>query len=385
MSYWTTRTDVVAADLAELTRQRSVRADHPSCIDVREGIPVYDGAQVPPASRPQERRALMAEVGTALLDGPGVVCFAGAYRDLQMLDDVTAVFMSLIREQDARSATVGDHFGDPTGNARLWNSLEKLARQDPRLFVDYFSNDVIAFASEAWLGPGYQVTTQVNLVRPGGRPQKPHRDYHLGFVDDAGGLERYPTHAHRLSATLTLQGAVAHGDVPLPSGPTVFVPHSQKYLAGYFAPGDDAVADVLAAAAVQVPFAKGDAVFFNPAVIHGAGGNATTDVDRLVNLLQVSSAFGRSTEAVDRLAVTRAVYPALLEAAARGVPWDDLTNAVAAATEGYAFPTNLDRDPPVDGLAPATARDLVLRALAHQVPAEALTDELMAHAERRAS
>lgn len=31
--------------------------------------------------------------------------------------------------------------------------------------------------SEAWLGPGYQLTAQVNVVRPGGKAQEPHRDY----------------------------------------------------------------------------------------------------------------------------------------------------------------------------------------------------------------
>ena len=385
MSYWTTRSDVVAAELAELVSQRSVAADYPSCIQVRQGIPVYDGARVPTAAQPAERRALMTEVGDALLNGPGIVCFAGAYRDLDVIDAVTDVFLSIIGEQDARSATVGDHFGDPSGNARVWNSLEKLAGSDPGLFVEYFANDVIAFASEAWLGPGYQVTTQVNMVRPGGAPQMPHRDYHLGFIDDLDELERYPSHVHRLSAALTLQGAVAHSDVPLESGPTVFVPHSQKYLPGYLATGDPDVAEVITAASVQIPFAKGDAVFFNPAVIHGAGRNRTTDVDRLVNLLQVSSAFGRSTESVDRLAVTRAVYPALLEARLSGTPWHVLTNVVAAATEGYAFPTNLDRDPPVDGLAPASQRALVLRALEQQTPTEVLGQQLTAHAERRVS
>ncbi|KQX69817.1 phytanoyl-CoA dioxygenase family protein [Angustibacter sp. Root456] len=385
MTYWTTRTDVAAVELAELTSLRCVRTDYPSCIDVREGIPVYDGSTVPPATRPAQRRALMTEVGDALLNGPGIVCFAGAYRDLGVIDAVSEVFFSIIHEQDAQSATVGDHFGTPGANARVWNSLEKLARRDARLFAEYFANDVVAFASEAWLGPGYQVTTQVNLVRPGGAAQTPHRDYHLGFIDDLDTLERYPTHVHRLSAALTLQGAVAHSDVPLESGPTVFVPHSQKYLPGYLATSDPAVADVIAAAAVQVPFAKGDAVFFNPAVIHGAGTNRTTDVERLVNLLQVSSAFGRSTEAVDRLAVTTAVYPALLAAQASGAPWEALANAVAAATEGYAFPTNLDRDPPVDGLAPASQRALVLRALEQQTPADVLTEQLVAHAERRVS
>jgi hypothetical protein len=79
------------------------------------------------------------------------------------------------------------------------------------------------------------------------------------------------------------------------------------------------------------------------------------------------------------------VYPALLAAQASGAPWEALANAVAAATEGYAFPTNLDRDPPVDGLAPASQRALVLRALEQQTPADVLTEQLVAHAERRVS
>jgi ectoine hydroxylase-related dioxygenase (phytanoyl-CoA dioxygenase family) len=30
---------------------------------------------------------------------------------------------------------------------------------------------------EAWLGPGYAMTTQTNIVKPGGKAQAPHRDY----------------------------------------------------------------------------------------------------------------------------------------------------------------------------------------------------------------
>ena len=46
--------------------------------------------------------------------------------------------------------------------------------------------------------------------------------------------------------------------------------------------------------------------------------------------------------------------------------WDPraLDNVIAASAEGYAFPTNLDRDQPVDGLAPPTQADLVRQALA---------------------
>ena len=48
------------------------------------------------------------------------------------------------------------------------------------------------------------------------------------------------------------------------------------------------------------------AAFFNPALLHGAGHNRSADVRRMANLLQVSSAFGRAMEAVDRAAVSRA-------------------------------------------------------------------------------
>ena len=64
----------------------------------------------------------------------------------------------------------------------MWNALEKLAVTDPAVFAAYYANDVIALIATAWLGPGYQVTSQVNVVNPGGAAQSGHRDYHLGFM-----------------------------------------------------------------------------------------------------------------------------------------------------------------------------------------------------------
>ena len=75
----------------------------------------------------------------------------------------------------------------------------------------------------------------------------------------------------------------------------------------------------------------------------------------MANLLQVSSAFGRAMETVDRDRVVRAVYPALAGPQGRR---DAVRPARATSSppraEGYAFPTNLDRDQPVDGMSPAT-------------------------------
>lgn len=89
-------------------------------------------------------------------------------------------------------------------------------------------------------------------------------------------------------------------------------------------------------------------------------------------------------ETVDRVAVTDAVYPVLLRRAAEGAGERWLENVIAASAEGYPFPTDLDADPPVDGLAPASQADLVRRALREGWTARTLRDALRAGAERRA-
>jgi hypothetical protein len=70
---------------------------------------------------------------------------------------------------------------------------------------------------------------------------------------------------------------------------------------------------------------------------------------------------------------------------AAGADGRALHNVVAASAEGYAFPTNLDRDQPIGGLAPETQAELVRRALEQDWTPEALDAELTAQAERRVS
>jgi ectoine hydroxylase-related dioxygenase (phytanoyl-CoA dioxygenase family) len=235
---------------------------------------------------------------------------------------------------------------------------------------------------QAWLGPRYQVTSQVNVVNPGGAAQVPHRDYHLGFVNEDQ-LTSYPAVVHALSAALTLQGAVAHCDMPLESGPTMLLPHSQKFLGGYVAFYRPEFIEYFAEHHVQVPLRKGDAVFFNPALYHGAGTNSSADIRRMANLLQISSPFGRAMESLDRTAMVRAVYPGLLTMKAAGRSDRDLANAVNATAEGYPFPTNLDHDQPIGSLAPASQVDTVLAALADDLTPAQLDIALDARNERR--
>ncbi|MFJ4642772.1 phytanoyl-CoA dioxygenase family protein [Streptomyces bobili] len=355
-------------------------AAYPHAASVERGVLVYDGDRLRGGSVPE----VGAELVRALADGPGIVVFRGAFPDSAVVDRLTAVFDALIAEQHASGTAAGDHFARPGANDRVWNALEKAARYDPEAFADYYANDLLALVSRAWLGPGYQVTSQVNVVNPGGAAQTAHRDYHLGFLSNEAAAA-YPAHVHRLSPVLTLQGAVAHCDMPVESGPTMYLPHSQKYGPGYLAWRLPEFQAYFEERHVQLPLAQGDAVFFNPALFHAAGTNRSAGIRRTANLLQVSSAFGRAMETVDREAVTNAVYPVLLKRAADGADPAWLERVVAASAEGYPFPTNLDSDPPSDGLAPPSQADTVRRALREAWTPEALRDALRAGARRRAS
>jgi len=364
---WIRPEDAHLPNLLEVLSDRTELADYPHATRVEREVLVYDWPSLRETAADDARRAgVQAELARALSDGPGIVVLASAF-DAKRLDRATAAFERMIAEQRASGTAAGDHFAKPGANDRIWNALEKLAVADPEAFVDYYANDAVALAAQAWLGPGYQITSQLNVVNPGGAGQTVHRDYHLGF-QSAETCARYPAHVHALSQVLTLQGAVAHVDMPVESGPTLYLPHSQKYTHGYVAYQRPEFQEYFVAHHVQLPLSAGDAVFFNPALLHAAGTNHTTDVRRMANLLQVSSAFGRAMETVDRARVVAAVHPALLAARAAGMPPRDVANVIAASAEGYAFPTNLDRDQPVDGLSPRTQADLVADALAAEVP-----------------
>lgn len=369
---------VVEDGLAETSLDQYPHADA-----LEQGVLVYGSRLGGRTATEQGRREVQAELARALADGPGIVVVKGAFEHA-VVDAATDAFSTMIEEQKAAGTASGDHFAAPGANDRVWGALDKLAVRAPEVFAAYYANDVLALVSEAWLGRGYQVTSQVNVVNPGGQAQTAHRDYHLGFMDQAQALA-YPAQVHALSPVLTLQGAVAHVDMPVETGPTLYLPHSQKFPAGYVAFHRSEFTEHFLEHSVQLPLAKGDAAFFNPALFHGAGTNRSADVRRMANLLQVSSSFGRAMEDVDRVAASKALFPVLLARKAAGADERSLRNAVAASAEGYAFPTNLDRDQPIGGLAPQTQAELVWQALSEGWEAARLAEALDAQAARRRS
>ncbi|KAK5070864.1 hypothetical protein LTR64_003838 [Lithohypha guttulata] len=353
--------------LKSLCSQGAGGKDFPYSSAIAENIPVYDLSQFS-ASDKELVSALQDTWHEVLHNGPGVFVLKAFYPkdSLITIDKSNEIFDSIIAAEASLSR--GDHFAASEANSRIWNSLQKHALTDPASFLAYYSNPWIKHVSEAWLGPDYTVTAQVNIVRPGGKPQMPHRDYHLGF-QTAEQCARWPKTMHAVSQFLTLQGAVAHSDMPLESGPTRFLPFSQLLEEGYMAWRTDEVKDYFADRWVSLSLNKGDAVFFNPALLHAAGENETSPgpngVDRSANLLQISSAFGKTMEAIDHDSMVDACWDELAQCM-REETLDalEIECAVRAMTEAYPFPTNLDRRPPAPGgMAPESQTDLVLRCL----------------------
>lgn len=351
---------------AALCERSVTTADYPSSREVTKRVVIYDADALREAAV-ANRLAILSELHHVFRHGPGVLVVRGAYADTAVIDRHSAVFEQILA-QEAESGAAADHFAKAGANGRIWNSLQKAAQVSPQSFIEYYANPLLGLIAESWLGPYFQTTAQVNVVRPGGQAQQPHRDYHLGFQTSEVAA-RFGLPLHTLSQYLTLQGAIAHTDMPLESGPTLLLPFSQQYEAGYLAWRDQRFIDYFAGHAVQLPLNKGDLLFFNPALFHAPGSNRTADFHRMANLLQISSAFGKPMESIDRDAMMLAVYPLLLQ----GLEQEALDSAsvqsvIAHTADGYSFPTNLDTDPPLNGLAPQTGQQLIAQALEQRWP-----------------
>ena len=135
--------------------------------------------------------------------------------------------------------------------------------------------------------------------------------------------------------------------MPKSTGPTRFTPYSQLFEKGYTAIKDSRYIECVSPQMVQLELKKGDAVFFNPATFHQPGVNVTED-ERVANLLQVSSAFGRSMESCDRLGMTKAVWPVIkrwnkeIAAGKSNKTTAQLDALIAATCSDYGYPKIID-------------------------------------------
>ncbi|CAE6717076.1 hypothetical protein R69927_04901 [Paraburkholderia domus] len=347
-------------------------------------VPVYDCQKLVDTLGDATQRADLAVEWASVLDvGAGVLVLKRVYADTAPLDEATRVFESVIRDEREAGAAAADHFAKAGANDRIWNAQEKLCLRAPSVFARYFACPPLCAIAEAWLGPHFQMTSQVNVVRPGGQAQQAHRDYHLGF-QSVPEVERYPAHVHAMSRFLTLQGAIAHSDMPVESGPTKLLPFSQRYAEGYLAWRRQDFRDYFETHYVQLPLERGDALFFNPALFHAAGSNRTTSVQRMANLLQISSAYGRAMESLNRTKMCEVLYPVLLDRMrTASITSEEADAVIASCAEGYPFPTNLDRDPPRGGLAPMSQQGLFRQALTEHWSVESFIAAIREQAARR--
>ena len=362
--------DEFSKSLDRELQQNEVPLSH----DIQKNVPIYDVSKIDFLS---DTKLLRTEWANILHKTSGVLVLKNAYPDTSIIDTASAIYDKIIADEKAATGAKADHFAASGANDRIWNSAQKLCQYDPQTFSKYFSNLAVDTACKAWLGPNYQMTAQINLVRPSGAAQSPHRDYHLGFQTKEI-AESYPAHVHDLSPALTLQGAIAHVDMPIESGPTKLLPFSQIYRHGYLAFSQHDFREYFENNYIQIPLNKGDVLFFNPALYHAGGANISKNIHRMANLLQVSSAFGRAMESLNRSEMTRMLYPILAKNSDK-MNEAEINAAITSCSEGYSFPTNLDTAPPLDGLAPETQANLFRRALKEEMSFVDFKKELLLH------
>src|SRR5262249_36234438 len=98
------------------------------------GIPLYDCDALRDALENSPVRAnLLAEWVHVLREGAGVIVLQHAYDDTAPIDEATALFEHVIREERAQGGAGGDHFAKAGANDRIWNALEKLCLRAPEL------------------------------------------------------------------------------------------------------------------------------------------------------------------------------------------------------------------------------------------------------------
>lgn len=362
-------------EFKHLTSQSISSSDYPLASSIESNVPVYD---LPPFSSlsPAQRSALQDEWYHVLLSGPGVFVTKNLYRDNSLLEKVNKVYADIINTEAAGTGKKGDHFASSGSNSRIWNSFSKHCLADPSSYLDYYSNPYLPLISSAWLGPHHRLTAQVNIVRPGSAPQISHRDYHIGF-QSADSCSQFPKAAQIASQFLTLQGAVAHSDMPLESGPTRLLPFSQTFEEGYMAYRLPEFQEYFVDNFVASPLDMGDGLFFNPALFHAAGKNDSSDVQRSANLLQISSAFGKPMEMIDTYPLVEKTWDGLVDVYKRDGLSDEVRAFVGNIGEGYPFPTNLDRRvPETAGMAPDSEQDLLIKGLENGLSRTEMLDVL---------
>ncbi len=122
---WYTPDDCRLSDFRAVVEQTTDLADYPSADDVRSNVLVYGRKLAERTATTAGRREVQAELARALLDGPGIVVFAGAF-DPAVVDRASEVFWAIIDEQKAsrrgNPVTTSPRPATTTGSGARWTS-----------------------------------------------------------------------------------------------------------------------------------------------------------------------------------------------------------------------------------------------------------------------
>ena len=159
--------DCNLSDFREILDQDLAVESVPNAAEIENNIPIYDIKALHKVFQSKELRIeLMAEWAWVLRESSGAIVLRGAYQDTSAIDEATELYQKIIASEKLNSGGGADHFATAGANDRIWNSLQKLCETSPDVFLRYFANVPIQTACEAWLGPNYQMTAQVNLGTP---------------------------------------------------------------------------------------------------------------------------------------------------------------------------------------------------------------------------
>jgi hypothetical protein len=126
------RSKTAICRLIATVSERTALADYPHAASVGKTSSSTTATPCAPGWRSAFLRALQAEWGKALMDGPGVIVLQRAVTDMPALEQVNRVFRDLIAGQHASGQAGGDHFAKPGANDRIWNAQQKLCLRAPR-------------------------------------------------------------------------------------------------------------------------------------------------------------------------------------------------------------------------------------------------------------
>jgi ectoine hydroxylase-related dioxygenase (phytanoyl-CoA dioxygenase family) len=279
------------------------------------------------------------EIQEELQEGEGVVIIRNAYSDFQLLDRAYTNFKNRIEIEEKLGISAND-LTTPRSNKRLFNALNKFAEDNPKDFIEYYSNEYLHHVINSCLGPFYQIVSEINLVVPGELGQLPHRDYPF-CVYTKKLLETLPLNLLKCAPFLTLQAGIIHQDTPIEMGSTRFILGSQKESDGYRTMRNVDDISRFEKEAIQFDLKKGDLIFFNPSIYHAGGGNRTIN-PRLVNLLQISSGMIRPLATINFLELIKNLYQYLILISDKA----KVERICRVITECWPFPTNFITDKP---------------------------------------